>query len=96
MSHPPAHAQPQFPLLRFQLLRATAKTQFVSRVHPIQYPGSDDDDEQAKQWKKLFKPCASQRLFLPQILASVDSLLYVDTDVVFLAPVEDLWLKLNE
>jgi len=81
---------------RFQLLRATAKTQFVSRVHPIQYPGSDDDDEQAKQWKKLFKPCASQRLFLPQILASVDSLLYVDTDVVFLAPVEDLWLKLND
>ena len=30
-------------------------------ILPIQFPGEGDFDE----WKKLFKPCASQRLFLP-------------------------------
>lgn len=51
--------------------------------------------ENAKEWKKLFKPCASQRLFLPLILKNVDSLLYVDTDILFLQPVEDIWALLS-
>ncbi|KAF5904293.1 glucoside xylosyltransferase 2-like, partial [Clarias magur] len=45
----------------------------------------------AEEWKKLFKPCAAQRLFLPVILKDVDSLLYVDTDVLFLRPMDDIW-----
>ncbi|XP_078518003.1 glucoside xylosyltransferase 2 [Lissotriton helveticus] len=45
----------------------------------------------ARDWKKLFKPCAAQRLFLPVLLRDVDSLLYVDTDVLFLRPIDDLW-----
>lgn len=52
--------------------------------------------ENAKEWKKLFKPCASQRLFLPLILKEVDSLLYVDTDILFLQPVEDIWALLSQ
>ncbi|XP_060775238.1 glucoside xylosyltransferase 2 [Neoarius graeffei] len=44
-----------------------------------------------EEWKKLFKPCAAQRLFLPVILKDVDSLLYVDTDVLFLRPMDDIW-----
>ncbi|XP_077582029.1 glucoside xylosyltransferase 2 [Stigmatopora nigra] len=45
----------------------------------------------AEEWKKLFKPCAAQRLFLPVILKDIDSLLYVDTDVLFLRPMDDIW-----
>uniref|UniRef100_A0A2K5XA38 UDP-D-xylose:beta-D-glucoside alpha-1,3-D-xylosyltransferase n=2 Tax=Mandrillus leucophaeus TaxID=9568 RepID=A0A2K5XA38_MANLE len=48
-----------------------------------------------QEWKKLFKPCAAQRLFLPVILKDVDSLLYVDTDVLFLRPVDDIWKLLR-
>ncbi|KAG9346913.1 hypothetical protein JZ751_005840 [Albula glossodonta] len=59
-------------------------------VYPITFP-----PENAKEWKKLFKPCASQRLFLPIILKEVDSLLYVDTDILFLRPVEDVWAFLS-
>ncbi|XP_036376008.1 glucoside xylosyltransferase 1-like [Megalops cyprinoides] len=59
-------------------------------VYPITFPA-----ENAKEWKKLFKPCASQRLFLPIILREVDSLLYVDTDILFLRPVEDMWAFLS-
>uniref|UniRef100_A0A8V0XBZ4 Glucoside xylosyltransferase 1 n=1 Tax=Gallus gallus TaxID=9031 RepID=A0A8V0XBZ4_CHICK len=60
-------------------------------LYPITFPS-----EGAKEWKKLFKPCASQRLFLPLILKDVDSLLYVDTDILFLRPVDDIWSFLRK
>ncbi|XP_040894599.1 glucoside xylosyltransferase 1-like isoform X2 [Toxotes jaculatrix] len=71
---------------------------------PLQFYIFAEDDlhdrfrraENAKEWKKLFKPCASQRLFLPLILKEVDSLLYVDTDILFLQPVEDIWSLLSQ
>ncbi|XP_029290400.1 glucoside xylosyltransferase 1 isoform X1 [Cottoperca gobio] len=69
----------------------TARTKFNFTIYPITFP-----KENAKVWKKLFKPCASQRLFLPLILKEVDSLLYVDTDIIFLQPVEDIWAVLSQ
>lgn len=62
------------------------QSKFTFTIYPIIFP-----EENASEWKKLFKPCASQRLFLPLILKEVDSLLYVDTDILFLRPVEDIW-----
>ncbi|MED6274770.1 Glucoside xylosyltransferase 1 [Characodon lateralis] len=67
------------------------RTMFTFTIYPIMFP-----EENASEWKKLFKPCASQRLFLPLILKQVDSLLYVDTDILFLRPVEDLWGLLSQ
>ncbi|XP_069156732.1 glucoside xylosyltransferase 1-like [Procambarus clarkii] len=56
-------------------------------LHSIAFPPGQD----AAAWRKLFKPCSSQRLFMPSLLKDVDALVYVDTDVVFLAPLEELW-----
>uniref|UniRef100_G3MTQ1 UDP-D-xylose:beta-D-glucoside alpha-1,3-D-xylosyltransferase n=1 Tax=Amblyomma maculatum TaxID=34609 RepID=G3MTQ1_AMBMU len=56
------------------------------RVQPVQFPEPD-----AKKWWSLFKPCASQRLFLPSMLPDVDAVIYVDADVLFLSPIEKLW-----
>ncbi|XP_053111504.1 glucoside xylosyltransferase 1 isoform X3 [Hemicordylus capensis] len=64
---------------------------FSYTLYPISFP-----TENAAEWKKLFKPCASQRLFLPLILKNVDSLLYVDTDILFLRPVDDIWSFLEK
>ncbi|XP_044136289.1 glucoside xylosyltransferase 1 isoform X1 [Bufo gargarizans] len=64
---------------------------FKYTLYPISFPS-----ENAAEWRKLFKPCASQRLFLPLILRDVDSLLYVDTDILFLSSVDDIWSFLNE
>ncbi|TKC39505.1 hypothetical protein EI555_003395 [Monodon monoceros] len=64
---------------------------FNYSLYPITFPS-----ENAAEWKKLFKPCASQRLFLPLILKEVDSLLYVDTDILFLRPVDDIWSLLKK
>lgn len=66
------------------------KLNFNFTNYPITFPS-----ENAREWKKLFKPCASQRLFLPLILKNVDSLLYVDTDILFLQPVEEIWSFLS-
>ncbi|KAF7666475.1 hypothetical protein LDENG_00107340 [Lucifuga dentata] len=66
------------------------QTRFNFIIYPITFP-----KENTKEWRNLFKPCASQRLFLPLILQDVDSLLYVDTDIIFLQPVEDIWALLS-
>uniref|UniRef100_A0A3P9LDI8 Glucoside xylosyltransferase 1 n=1 Tax=Oryzias latipes TaxID=8090 RepID=A0A3P9LDI8_ORYLA len=62
------------------------RSTFTYSLHPISFPSDN-----AKEWKKLFKPCASQRLFLPLILKDVDSVVYVDSDILFLRPVDELW-----
>ncbi|XP_066524202.1 glucoside xylosyltransferase 1 [Hoplias malabaricus] len=62
------------------------RQKFSYTLYPVSFPS-----QHQSEWSKLFKPCASQRLFLPMILKKVDSLLYVDTDVIFLRPVELLW-----
>lgn len=59
---------------------------FTFETHPVSFPESQVDE-----WKKLFKPCASQRLFLPSVLKNVDAVLYVDTDVLFLSPLDEIW-----
>ncbi|XP_049266867.1 glucoside xylosyltransferase 1 [Rhipicephalus sanguineus] len=41
----------------------------------------------------MFRPCTTQRLFLTRILPNEDAVLYVDTDVIFVHPVEDFWRK---
>ncbi|NP_941014.1 glucoside xylosyltransferase 2 precursor [Mus musculus] len=64
---------------------------FEHRLYPITFSVGNP-----QEWKKLFKPCAAQRLFLPAILKDVDSLLYVDTDVLFLRPVDDIWKLLRQ
>uniref|UniRef100_A0A1A8E6N7 Glucoside xylosyltransferase 1 n=1 Tax=Nothobranchius kadleci TaxID=1051664 RepID=A0A1A8E6N7_NOTKA len=60
-------------------------------IYSISFPS-----ENAAEWKKLFKPCASQRLFLPLILKDVDSIIYVDSDILFLQPVDHLWAFLSQ
>lgn len=67
--------------------KSVANNSLEFEVHPITYPLKGN----AEEWRKLFKPCASQRLFLPAILTQVDSLLYVDTDTLFLSPLKHIW-----
>ncbi|XP_077355646.1 glucoside xylosyltransferase 1 isoform X2 [Festucalex cinctus] len=65
---------------------AFIRSRFNYTVYPIRFPSGN-----AAEWKKLFKPCASQRLFLPLILKDVNALVYVDSDILFLQPVDRLW-----
>ncbi|CAN9512572.1 unnamed protein product [Ophioblennius macclurei] len=80
---------PQFEEKLHQWPRSIA-AKFQYSIYPISFSVGNADE-----WKKLFKPCAAQRLFLPVILKDVDSLLYVDTDVLFLRPMDDIWSLLK-
>nr|XP_057933754.1 glucoside xylosyltransferase 2-like [Doryrhamphus excisus] len=62
------------------------RAKFQFDFYPITFP-----EQNNQLWRKLFRLCSAQRLFIPSILYDVDSLLYVDTDVVFLRPVDDIW-----
>jgi len=81
-----AELQPQFKEA-LESWPAFVKERFSFNIRSISYPESEDFEK----WKVLFKPCASQRLFFPQILTEIDRLLYVDTDILFLKPVQDIW-----
>ncbi|XP_064634275.1 glucoside xylosyltransferase 2-like isoform X2 [Lineus longissimus] len=69
----------------------TWPSRFRSKVkltlYPITYPSYVNYDE----WKRIFKMCATQRIFLPDILPNIDSVIYIDTDVLFMRPIDDLW-----
>lgn len=66
---------------------AEARARVATVLYPISYPGVEDPEK----WRALFKPCASQRLFYPYLIESTDRVLYVDTDILFLRPIDDLW-----
>lgn len=66
--------------------KAFTNNAFTYKVLLLNFPTKDGNE-----WKALFKPCAAQRLFLPDVLSDVDSVLYVDTDTLFLTPVESVW-----
>lgn len=63
---------------------------FSFELYSLHFPKVEEKD-----WRNLFKPCAAQRLFLPSLLNKTDATLYVDTDIVFLSPVEDIWSHFN-
>jgi len=56
-------------------------------LHRLHFP----QHENQKEWLNLFKVAAAQRLFLADTLIDIDAVLYIDTDVLFLRPPEDLW-----
>jgi len=59
-------------------------------LYNITYPRED-----AEAWRTMFKPCATQRLFLPELITSTDNVLYVDTDILFLSGAERIWNHLQ-
>lgn len=55
-------------------------------LHIVNFP-----ENHAEDWINLFSKCAAQRLFIPKLIPHIDAMIYVDTDTLFLGPVEELW-----
>ncbi|CAF1085840.1 unnamed protein product [Adineta ricciae] len=62
------------------------QSKFQMEFYPIEFTRGNDE-----RWRMLFKPCCTQRLFIPDILKNIDSVIYVDTDTLFLSNVRNLW-----
>ncbi|XP_065197901.1 glucoside xylosyltransferase 2-like [Sycon ciliatum] len=67
------------------------KQRVTYKFHPIKYP----DTEDSKTWRETFKPCATMRLFIPTT-TDIDSLIYLDTDILFMTPVEKVWKHFSQ
>ncbi len=80
--------RPQFEQ-RLATWPAAVRQRVSWKIYPISYPGVED----AEAWRQLFKPCASERLFYPYLVEGTDRVLYVDTDILFLRPIDDLWRR---
>ncbi|XP_027224566.2 glucoside xylosyltransferase 1 [Penaeus vannamei] len=69
---------------------------YRSRLHleraELWTPSSQSDPLLLQRWR----PCSWSKLFLLESLPFVDSAVYVDTDILFLAPAEGLWDVLEE
>ena len=52
---------------------------------PVWYP------EERQGLIALWRTCASERVFTPKILEDEDAVIFIDTDVIFMAPPEQLW-----
>ncbi|XP_029845555.2 glucoside xylosyltransferase 1-like [Ixodes scapularis] len=70
---------------------ASALNRITYDLRLVMFPMKDFET-----WKKLFVPCATQRLFLPDMLPNEDAVLYVDADTLFVNPVEELWSVFEE
>lgn len=68
----------------YQIFNNTHLKKFSLEQHEIWYPESE------KAMQNLYRPCATERLFLKDLLP-YDSIIYVDTDILFLEPPEKLW-----
>ena len=52
--------------------------------------------EKAIKLRKKWRPCAWTKQFLADMLLDLDSIVYFDTDIIFLGPAEDIWDLWNE
>ncbi|RXG67461.1 hypothetical protein Avbf_08014, partial [Armadillidium vulgare] len=55
----------------------------------IWFPDKED-------FEKLFRLCSTERLFLVENLPNEDSVVYLDTDTMFLHPPENLWAEFSK
>ncbi|XP_022653649.1 glucoside xylosyltransferase 1-like isoform X2 [Varroa destructor] len=86
-------ARAEFSILpvEFPASARESKAKDIARRSRISAAQGQAMPDVGSEWQQLFKPCSAQRLFLPDLLKTEDSVLYVDTDTVFLRPVEQLW-----
>uniref|UniRef100_A0A3B4XVI7 Glucoside xylosyltransferase 1 n=1 Tax=Seriola lalandi dorsalis TaxID=1841481 RepID=A0A3B4XVI7_SERLL len=64
------------------------RSRFNYTVYSISFPSDN-----AAEWKKLFKPC--QNIPIPYSIQNTEHPLYVDSDILFLQPVDQLWAFLS-
>lgn len=72
-----------FRLLRDRLEMFRKYFNFVYDLKEVKFPN--------QEVRNLFKPCASQRLFLPSLVENDSEVIYVDSDVIFLSPLSGVF-----
>ncbi|CAL8095505.1 unnamed protein product [Orchesella dallaii] len=69
-----------------ELLASLKGIRFRYEIHPVIFPAKHHDE-----WRSLFKPCASQRLFLHAALPHINEILYLDVDTLVVGNLRKIW-----
>ena len=70
-------------------------SEYEARFPNFSYSLMETSFPAGHDWSSLFKPCASQRLFLASMLP-YDKIVYVDSDTIFLSPPHDFVEQFKE
>lgn len=74
---------------KFAEIPSSYPTEYQKRIafeyRDVWYPPDRQD------MRNMFRVCATERLFLPDMFPELDAAIYIDTDLIFLRPPEDLW-----
>ncbi|CAG7818945.1 unnamed protein product [Allacma fusca] len=62
-------------------------TGFTYELHLEWFP----KDGGSPDWKSMFAVCTSQRLFFPTLLKHLDAVIYLDTDLLVLSNLTEIW-----
>ncbi|KAJ8050732.1 Glucoside xylosyltransferase 2 [Holothuria leucospilota] len=73
--------------VKMRYLSNGTKYEVTMYIYNITYPSKENQGE----WKDMFPQCTTQRLFIPDLLPKVDSVLYVDRDSLFISSPEKIW-----
>lgn len=52
-------------------------------------------EEEDVSWSNLFRPCSSQRLFIPWGVKTLDKIIYLDADLIVLGSLAELWQQFD-
>ena len=63
------------------------KKKIILEHIPVWYP------DEKTEMVTMYHICATERLFLPKMLPKEDAIIYLDTDVIFMRPPEELWAQ---
>jgi len=66
------------------------KNKIEFKMYKVWYP------KKRKNMISMFRVCATERLFLPEIFHDLDRVIFIDTDIIFLRPPEDLWSHFHD
>ena len=63
------------------------------KVRTVKYPLPPEEISEFRDW---WGPCASFRLFLPDVMTDTDAVIYVDSDVLFIDSPQSLWAYFDQ
>lgn len=66
----------------------------VKQKHIFEFRDATYPDEY-KNWTNFSRPCASLRLFLPDLMPDADSVIYLDTDILAMTDLHSMWKEFD-
>ena len=78
--------------------RLSLNASYTFEIRPPTYPQSTstrDSSTPGNSLRNAFAPCASLRLFFPDLITDIDKLIYLDNDILLVNEISHLWKQFD-